>query len=165
MNNKNIHILIEKYFDGETSLSEENRLFKYFRGNDISPDLLPYKEMFVDMALISKPHKATGFTIPLRWASGIAASILVIVGSFILWQEHQYSLFCDQYADSYMIVNGNRIDDLKIIKGQIQTTIAEANALEKVAQDNAIADAAENDILNSISDSHERARLEQLLNE
>ena len=42
----NINELIEKYFNGETSLEEENILRGYFNGSNVDPRLLSYGPLF-----------------------------------------------------------------------------------------------------------------------
>ncbi|EKT3956702.1 hypothetical protein [Flavobacterium psychrophilum] len=41
-----IEILLEKYFQGETSIADENDLRSYFLSQDIAPHLQRYKAMF-----------------------------------------------------------------------------------------------------------------------
>lgn len=41
-----IHTLIRRFMDGQTSLEEESRLADYLRTHDVGEDLLPYKQMF-----------------------------------------------------------------------------------------------------------------------
>ena len=81
---KNIEILLEKYFEGETSISEENELRKYFSSTEILPHLKQYKPMFdyLSVAAAQKledkgPVKSKARK--LTWLS-IAASIAVLVG-------------------------------------------------------------------------------------
>lgn len=42
----NINILLEKYWNAETSLQEEAELRSYFSNNDVAPEHIQYKEMF-----------------------------------------------------------------------------------------------------------------------
>jgi len=46
MDYKMIKALLDKYFEGETSLQEETQLQQYFRGKDIHPSLQSYQPMF-----------------------------------------------------------------------------------------------------------------------
>lgn len=39
-------IILEKYWNGETSIAEEKALRHYFSKEEIDPDLLPYKDLF-----------------------------------------------------------------------------------------------------------------------
>ena len=81
---KNIEILLEKYFEGETSISEENELRKYFSTADVSPELMQYKPMFGYFSVaasqkseMERPIKAEKSKV--IWLS-IAASVAVMVG-------------------------------------------------------------------------------------
>jgi len=76
--------LLEKYFEGETSIAEENELKDYFSSSDVAPHLEQYRPLFGYFAeakgqkftntvsLISKKPKAV-------WWS-IAASVAVLIG-------------------------------------------------------------------------------------
>ncbi|MCX6281986.1 MAG: hypothetical protein NTU51_08480 [Bacteroidetes bacterium] len=46
MNTKEIEELLEKYYEGETSLAEENSLKEFFSGDDIPGHLLVHKPLF-----------------------------------------------------------------------------------------------------------------------
>nr|NQU89981.1 hypothetical protein [Bacteroidota bacterium] len=46
MNIEEIEILIEKYFDGETSLDEEHMLRAYFNRDDVPVHLIEYRNLF-----------------------------------------------------------------------------------------------------------------------
>jgi hypothetical protein len=92
--------LLEKYFEGETSIAEENELKNYFSSLNIAPHLEQYKPLFEyfaeakkgsfdkDVPLISKKKKAA-------WLS-IAASIVVLLG-----------------AGTYTYFNGNEVKENK----------------------------------------------------
>lgn len=45
-NTNNIQSLLEKYWEGETSLSEESQLFDYFNGGQVAETLKVYQPMF-----------------------------------------------------------------------------------------------------------------------
>jgi hypothetical protein len=76
--------LLEKYFDGETGIAEENELKDYFSSSNVAPHLEQYKPLFgyfteakqqklvSEVPLVSKKRK-------MAWLS-IAASIVVILG-------------------------------------------------------------------------------------
>jgi hypothetical protein len=46
MDTRQIQILLEKYFEGLTSLAEEALLYSYFSGDVVAEELLPYREQF-----------------------------------------------------------------------------------------------------------------------
>jgi hypothetical protein len=79
-----IENIIEKYFQGETSIAEEKELKEYFSSPDVAQHLEQYKPMFGYFSQV-KEQKSTQ-EIPLQskkrnvaWLS-IAASVVVLLG-------------------------------------------------------------------------------------
>lgn len=79
-----IEDILEKYFQGETSIAEENQLKKYFSSSNVAQHLEQYKPMFGYFSQ-AKEQKST-YEIPLQskkrnvaWLS-IAASAVVLLG-------------------------------------------------------------------------------------
>ena len=76
--------LLEKYFEGETSIAEENELKNYFSSSNVAPHLEQYKPLFgyfteakkenfeKEVPLISKKQKVARLS--------MAASIAVLLG-------------------------------------------------------------------------------------
>ena len=52
-----IEKVLERFFDGETTLREDQLLYDFFMSGDVPERLLVYKEMFVDLASVSKKRK------------------------------------------------------------------------------------------------------------
>ena len=103
MNSHRIENLLEKYFDGNTSLEEEKILKDFFQGDTIPPHLVSLKETFnyfseekdkdelddsFDQKVLSKidhfenDHKRQSRRRFIYYVSGIAASILIIISIF-----------------------------------------------------------------------------------
>ena len=80
-----IESLLEKYFEGETSVAEENQLKDYFSSADVAPEMEPYRPMltYFKRAKAETAHKT--FELPtmktnrIAWLS-IAASAVVLLG-------------------------------------------------------------------------------------
>ena len=79
-----IETLLEKYFQGETSIAEENELKNYFSSSDVAQHLEQYQPIFGYFSQ-AKLHRFTP-EIPLQskkrnvaWIS-IAASVVVLLG-------------------------------------------------------------------------------------
>ena len=79
-----IENILEKYFQGETSIAEEKELKEYFSSPNVAQHLEQYKPMFGYFSQV-KEQKSTQ-TIPLKtnkrnvaWLS-IAASVVVLLG-------------------------------------------------------------------------------------
>jgi len=84
MESDKIDILLEKYFQGETSIAEEKELKNYFSSSDVAQHLEQYKPMFGYFSQ-AKQHQFEQ-EIPLQskkrniaWLS-IAASVVVLLG-------------------------------------------------------------------------------------
>lgn len=103
MNSRQIEILLERYFSGETSLEDEKVLKEFFHGKDIPLHLASLKEQFeffskekekeqLDLSfddkiieLITKEEtqdNKRSRRLYLYMASGIAASILILMSIF-----------------------------------------------------------------------------------
>lgn len=119
-----INELLEKYFQANTTLAEEQKLKRYFSGNDIKPEHEIYRPLFDAFAnekQVELPRKNIQRIPqkPKRWLiavslSGIAASFALVL---ILSQPFQ--------SDTYAIVSGERINN-----SQFATQYADAK-LEK----------------------------------
>lgn len=79
-----IEILLEKYFQGETSIAEENELYNYFSSQNVAQHLEQYKPMFGYFTLAKEQMLQQ--EIPLQskkryvaWLS-VAASVAVLLG-------------------------------------------------------------------------------------
>ena len=89
-----IEILIEKYFEGETSIAEEKELKAYFSSLDVAQHLEQYKPVFgyfsqakQEQFTASIPLKSGKKQKRLAWLS-VAASVLVMLGiGFFAYQN------------------------------------------------------------------------------
>ena len=89
-----IEILIEKYFEGETSIAEEKELKAYFSSSDVAQHLEQYKPVFgyfsqakQEQFTASIPLKSGKKQKRLAWLS-VAASVLVMLGiGFFAYQN------------------------------------------------------------------------------
>ncbi|SHG04797.1 hypothetical protein SAMN05444372_10259 [Flavobacterium micromati] len=96
-----IELLLEKYFDAETSLIEEKELHDYFCSQDIAPHLFQYRSIFGYLAA-AKTDKFTKSLPKLKefssekglrklnfYAISVAASVVVMIGigSYIFYSS------------------------------------------------------------------------------
>lgn len=91
-----IENLLEKYFEAETSIAEENELKVYFSSSDVAQHLQQYQTLFVHFNK-AKEEQFTA-TIPLKtkkrkyvaWLS-IAASLTILfgIGTFVYMNNQQ----------------------------------------------------------------------------
>jgi 7-cyano-7-deazaguanine synthase in queuosine biosynthesis len=92
-----IETILEKYFQGETSVSEEKELKNYFSSSDVAQHLEQYIPLFIYFSKVKEQEFKQ--TIPLQakkrnvaWLS-IAASVVVLLGisTFIYLYQPQES--------------------------------------------------------------------------
>jgi hypothetical protein len=83
-----IELLIEKYFQGETSIAEENELRTYFSSLNVAQHLEQYKPLFGYLSLAADQNFAPEISLlpksrdkkhNVAWLS-IAASVVVLMG-------------------------------------------------------------------------------------
>ena len=184
-----IMTLIERFFEGETTLEEERWLYDYFKQTKNLPEELDvYRETFLDFDAITLTetdgattdianHETplTNIEIPINLAppkyhgwwkqvAGIAAMVAVLIGAMWAYQSYQRFQLEKVYGGSYMIVDGKRIDNLQKILPEIKRTLSLADAMETTSP-TLLIDQAEQDLLNNIQDAQERERIRALLNQ
>lgn len=187
-----IQQLIDRFFDGDTSLGEEQRIYDFFRRHpqDLPEELEAYREMFLGFGAISlddvmsvidedgaksvvgengvksvKGKPAKFRRIFLYAVSGMAATLLLCLGIFAAVHIHEDRMLARTYGGSYVIVNGERIDDLERIKPDIEHALGKAEAIENNLEENSVVKEAEQNLLDNVGDPEEKARIQQLLNE
>ena len=137
---KEIENLIERFFEGQTSNEEERELYAFFSSENIPEHLLPYRPVFAYFETGIKAGSEQREIIPNTiqfsrkkkisiWAS-IAASLLILLSFGIyhfMLREKEYN----PYEGSYIIRNGVKITDPKIVKPEIEKTLYLAQQQEK----------------------------------
>ncbi|MDR1347913.1 MAG: hypothetical protein LBJ63_05720 [Prevotellaceae bacterium] len=122
-----INRLLDLYFAGETTITQENELKKYFASNDIDAEHKVYRQLFETFETEKSekypknpPEIKTSsirkkiFVLPVI-STAIAASILLMTGIF-------------QTDGSYVIINGNRINDSELALQIAQAKIDKISA-------------------------------------
>lgn len=116
-----IEILIEKYFEGETSIAEEKELKAYFSSSDVAQHLEQYKPVFgyfsqakQEQFTASIPLKSGKKQKRLAWLS-VAASVVVMLG---------VGLFAYQNTSDPTQENLGVIDDPEIAFRETQKALA-----------------------------------------
>ena len=121
---KDILTLINRFFDGETTLDEERRLYEYFSGTDIPEDLLPLKPMFLDLQAIASTSatmaRPTAVVRPLRrrWTA-VPATVTAAIGlSVVLHVGHR--------PDYELCVYGKTYTDKAAVMREVDRTMTSA---------------------------------------
>ncbi len=97
MDSEQIKILIEKYFEGETTLEEEAQLSAYFNSDRVGDDLKTYQPLFAffkiekQIVLPEKVQKAKVVSYDFRKVLKISriAAILVLAAGVFWWFNKQ----------------------------------------------------------------------------
>ena len=125
-----IRTLTNRFFQGETTLGEERLLYQLYRRNDVPQDLLPYRDIFLDMAAMELAAK----TIPLqkhrfsrRWLMAASVVLALGLGSILLFQRSQQDE-CVAY------IYGKKTTDPAVVMGELERSIISMKADEQ--QDN-----------------------------
>jgi hypothetical protein len=122
MNDDDIKILINKYFEGLTSLEEEQKLRDYFQKEKLMPEWEVYKPMFMyftsereDKKQVHSSIQTQTKRILLRWGSIAAAACLLLVICLRLfintgetWSE-----------TSQAYIDGEKYTDVKLIQTEV----------------------------------------------
>ena len=120
-----IEKLVEKYFEGETSIAEEKELKIYFSSTDVAQHLKQYQSIFgyfskakqeelkTELPIVTKIHNKKRNVVV--WLS-IAASVVVMLGVGTL-------MYLDS-DDSYQFVSCNSQDDPEKVLLETQKALA-----------------------------------------
>ena len=108
MKTQEIKILLQRYFNGETSLEDERLLHEYFKGGNVDEELQEYAEFFggisdltnsiddstieedvMDFILENEHLEKTKFRKMWKTVTGIAASVIIVLGSYLIYEQQQ----------------------------------------------------------------------------
>ena len=160
--------LVDRYLEGGTTLDEERQLFRAFASGRYPAELEEYAAMFRGCAAVAgikpeevrTPARRRIIRIALTATTGVAAAALLCLTLATNMRRAELERV---YGGSYVIVNGERIDDLSKIMPQIERTLADAEAVERKLEEQRVVNRVENDMLNDISDPAEREMIRQLI--
>lgn len=128
MNEKDIKKLVDRFFDGETTTDDEQRLYDYFASADVSPYLMHLRQMFADLqAMQRQPHlmQSTGTSHAKRWViwrrTAWAAAILATAG---ILAATYFSVASRNECE--MMVYGKRVTGQENVMGEVRSTMTTA---------------------------------------
>lgn len=134
---KDIEMLLNKYFEGETTCEEERELRHFFTGGLVPDHLQVYRPMFsyfeTEHTKFSEPIVET---FPLRkktktlrkyitYSSGIAAVILLLLGITGTFRELAPS------PANYVVIDGKRYTDAAFVREQAVAAFREVSLSEE----------------------------------
>ncbi|WP_319480336.1 hypothetical protein [uncultured Draconibacterium sp.] len=108
METQEILRLLQRYFDGETTEADEQQLYAYFQSGEVAEELVEYTEFFggiselagavddptieedvMDYILENEHRDKTKYLTMWKTVTGIAASVIIVLGGFLFYQEQQ----------------------------------------------------------------------------
>jgi len=117
METSKIEKLLRNYFNGESTTEEERELESYFRSGNVAEEFREYTEFFngisdlsktfddsnieeevMDFILENEHNEKTKYRWLWQTVTGIAASIIIILGGFLFYQQQQKP-FDDTFKD------------------------------------------------------------------
>lgn len=114
-----INQIIDRFFDGETSLAEEEQLYRFFSSHDVPTEMLPLKQMFTDMASIKAPTVTANMQpANRRWHTTLSLAAAVFAGLIIVstWFGHT--------RESYVAyVYGQKVTDREAVMQEVHATM------------------------------------------
>jgi hypothetical protein len=133
--NYNIEDLIEKYFEGLTSLEEEQALRDYFQKENVPEAYGAYKSIFQYFASERTPQKQRltvaapkKMRVLLRWTSLAAACLLLF---FCLWSFlHTENTLP---GTSIVYIDGKKCTDIELIQQETLRSLANVSGGNKEA--------------------------------
>lgn len=136
-NELKIRTLLERFFDGETTLEEEQLLYAFFQQTpeeQLAEDLRPLRGMFLDLQELGakddtevatmSQHRGTGH----RWGWRVAAALLVLVagGAWLLFGRSGQPAEGDDEVVAF--VYGQRTTDPAVVLSEMQHTMTALSA-------------------------------------
>ena len=144
MNEQKIQELLQRYFDGATSLDEERELQRYFAGDHIPGPLKAYRPLFAyfaeERAVQPPKPKAVvrNIRLGLSILTGVAASIAIL---FLVGLPQKQPDMYVYYVDGQRVYNEaaaleSAEDKLQLLAASMQKAQNGMAALDKVQESN-----------------------------
>jgi len=126
--------LLEQYFEGLTTAEEEALIRRYFSDGDLPDELRAYKPLFAyfDGEIKKSPStRKTRNKSFVLWISGIAASITLLAGSYLLASHPKK---CPA-SGNYVIIDGRCYTDAATIHSATLKSLRDISEDESFAPD------------------------------
>lgn len=117
----------------------------------------------IPMTALRQTVSRTRRFVRLRLLAAIGAAVVALVVVAWGWHSWQDAQYVRRHEGSYVVVNGQRNDDLRQIRPQIEEALTQASGIERSVEQQTLVRQAEEEVLNSIDDPKERQRLQELL--
>ncbi|HPF51810.1 MAG TPA: hypothetical protein PK335_09560 [Draconibacterium sp.] len=108
MRTEEVKILLQRYFEGESTDADERSLEAYFQSGEVDAEVAEYAEFFggiselatvaddptieediMDYILENEQREKTRYRSMWKVVTGIAATVIIVLGGFLFYQEQQ----------------------------------------------------------------------------
>ena len=108
MKTEEVKILLQRYFEGESTDAEERRLEAYFQSGEVNAEVAEFAGFFggiselagvsdgthieediMDYILENEQREKNRYRLMWKVVTGIAASVIIVLGGFLFYQEQQ----------------------------------------------------------------------------
>ncbi|HKM11721.1 MAG TPA: hypothetical protein PL115_00625 [Bacteroidales bacterium] len=118
--------LIEKYYEGETTVAEEHLLRKYLSGKNVPAQFEAEKAIFGYFAGEKEKQNVRITPNTLKWVVSIASAAAAVVLFLGIFLNTQYS------TTSYAYVDGKKVTDKNEIRALAQITLENIAGTDEV---------------------------------
>ena len=120
-----IRTLVDRFFDGGTTLDEEKQLYAFFRDcTELPEDMIPLRDMFLDLAALQSVAAPASDGLKtrrprwLRWAAAAAVALLLVGGATTIFTHHS------EAEEEYVAyIYGERTTDRAVVLDEMQKTM------------------------------------------
>lgn len=150
---KEIQELLQTYFKGESSREDEQRLEAYFQSGKVAKEVQEYAEFFggiseladvtddsniedevMDFILETEHREKTKYRSMWKMVTGIAASVIIVLGSFLVYQDQQKP-FDDTFKNPEE-AHAYATQTLSFMSGKYSKGLAQLSNFEKLRKAN-----------------------------
>jgi hypothetical protein len=149
MKTEEVKQLLQRYFNGESTDTDERQLEAYFQSGEVADEVAEYAEFFggiseladiaddptieedvMDYILENEHREKTHYRSMWRIVTGIAASVIIVLGGFLFYQEQQkpYDDTFDDPEQAYAYAK----ETLQYVSGKYSQGLAELSNFDKL---------------------------------
>ena len=151
METKEVKQLLQRYFNGETTIEEERKLETYFQSGNVDEELDKYAEFFggitelanvaddsnieeeiMDYILENESQDKKKYRWLWQTVTGIAASVIIVIGGMLLYNQND-----QQYTDTFEnpeVAYAVAEDALEYMSAKYNKGLAELSNFDKLQE-------------------------------
>lgn len=150
---KEILQMLHRYFNGESTDAEEKTLEAYFQSGEVAEELLEYTDFFggilelandsndqnieedvMNHILENEHREKTKYRSMWKMVTGIAASVIIVLGSFLVYQDQQKPF--DDTFETPEEARAYATQTLSFVSGKYSKGLAQLSNFEKLRKAN-----------------------------